>query len=102
MGFSKNNPSFKIAMSGRAVSSQVYLFFSYMLPLFFSGLLPYLVGMKRGPVGMSHTRETTLTFFIIYPESEVYLLINLFSKLYVTFILHWIAVIFGRDKEEDQ
>ena len=34
--------------------------------------------------------------------SEVYLLVNLFSKLYVTFILQWIAFIFGRDKEEDQ
>ena len=25
-----------------------------------------------------------------------------FSKLYVAFILQWIAFIFGRDKEEDQ
>ena len=33
---------------------------------------------------------------------EVYLLVNLFSKLYVTFILQWIAFIFGRDEEEDQ
>ena len=30
------------------------------------------------------------------------LLVNLFSKLYVTFILHWIAFIFSRDEEEDQ
>ena len=35
-------------------------------------------------------------------SSEVYLLVNLFSKLYVTFILQWIAFIFGRDEEEDQ
>ena len=28
--------------------------------------------------------------------------VNLFSKLYVTFILQWIASIFGRDEEEDQ
>ena len=35
--------------------------------------------------------------------SQVYLLVNLFSKLYVTFILlQWIAFIFGRDEEEDQ
>ena len=26
----------------------------------------------------------------------------LFSKLYVTFILQWIAFIFGRNEEEDQ
>ena len=33
---------------------------------------------------------------------EVYLLVNLFSKLYVTFFLLWIAFIFGMDEEEDQ
>ena len=50
-------------------------------------------------------RETTLTFSVLYLTSltsEVYLLVNLFSKLYVTFTLQWIAFIFGRDKEEDQ
>ena len=35
-------------------------------------------------------------------SSEVYHLVNPFSKLYVTFILQWIAFIFGRDEEEDQ
>ena len=35
-------------------------------------------------------------------SSEVYLLVNLFSKLYVTFILQWIAFIFGRDEKENQ
>ena len=35
-------------------------------------------------------------------SSEVNLLVNLFSKLYVTFILQLIAFKFGRDKEEDQ
>ena len=35
-------------------------------------------------------------------SSEVYLLVNLFSKLYVTFILRWIAFVFGWDEEEDQ
>ena len=34
--------------------------------------------------------------------SKVYLLVNLFSKLYVTFILQLIAFIFGRDEEENQ
>ena len=34
--------------------------------------------------------------------SEVHVLVSLFSKLYITFILKWIAFIFGRDKEEDQ
>ena len=50
-------------------------------------------------------RETTLTFFVMYLSplmSEVYLLVNLFSKLYFMFFLLWIAFIFGRDKEEDQ
>ena len=54
-----------------------------MLPLFFSGLLLYLVEIKRGLVGVSRARETTLTFFIMYlspPMSEVYLLVNLFEK----------------------
>ena len=35
-------------------------------------------------------------------SSQVNLLVNLFSKLYVTFILQWIAFIIGRDEEEDQ
>ena len=35
-------------------------------------------------------------------SSEVYLLVNLFSKMYVSFILQWIAFIFGRDEKEDQ
>ena len=52
------NPSFKIAMSGRAGVGQV--------------------------------------------SPEVYLFVNLFSKLYVIFILRWIAFIFGRGEEEDQ
>ena len=54
---------------------------------------------------MSRTRETTLTFFIMYLSpltSEVYFFVNLFLKLYVTFILHWTAFIFSRDEEEDQ
>ena len=69
-GFSnKKNPSFIIAMSGRAggrASSQVYLFFSSMLPLFFKVLLSYLVGMQEGPVGVSRARKTTLIFFVMY------------------------------------
>ena len=54
---------------------------------------------------MSHERETNLTLFIRYLSpltSEVYLLVNLFSKLYVTFILNWIAFLFGRDEDEGQ
>ena len=47
-------------------------------------------------------RETTLTFSLMYLSpltSEVYLLVNLFSKLYVAFSLQWIAFIFGTDKK---
>ena len=50
-------------------------------------------------------RETTLTFSVMYLSpltSEIYLLVNLFSKMYITFTLQWIAFIFGKDKEEDQ
>ena len=46
-----------------------------------------------------------VTFSVIYLSpltSEVYLFVNLFSKLYVTFILQWIAFIFGTNKEKDQ
>ena len=53
---------------------------------------------------MSHARETTLSFFIMYLSplaSKVYLLVNLFSKLYITFILQWIAFMFDRDEKED-
>ena len=60
--FKKKNPSFKIAMYGRADG---------------------WAGRRRA-------------------SSQVYLLVNLFSKLYVIFILQWIAFIFGRDEEEDQ
>ena len=37
-----------------------------------------------------------------WASSEVYLLVNFFSKFNVTFILQWIAFIFGREEEEDQ
>ena len=45
---------------------------------------------------MSQTRETTLLSSPLL--SYIYLLV----KSYVTFILHGIAFIFGRDEEEDQ
>ena len=50
-------------------------------------------------------QERQLTLSVVYLSpmtSEVYLLVNLFSKLYVTFTLQWIAFIFVRDKEENQ
>ena len=54
---------------------------------------------------MSFARETTLTLFLMHLSpltSEVYLLVNPFTKLYITFILNRIAFIFGRDDDEDQ
>ena len=63
-----------------------------MLPLFFSGLLSYLVVIKRKI--SRHVQERLLTL----SQLCTYILV----KLYLTFILHWIAFIFGRDKEEDQ
>ena len=47
---------------------------------------------------MWHARETTLTLSVMYLSpltTEVYLLVKLSSKLYVTFILQWIAL-FGK------
>ena len=54
---------------------------------------------------MSCARETTLTFFVMYLfrlTPAVYLSVNLFSRLYVAFILQWIAFVFGRDEKEGQ
>ena len=50
---------------------------------------------------MSRAKETTLTFSLMYlspSTSDVYLLVNLFSKVicYINFILQLIAFIFGR------
>ena len=53
---------------------------------------------------MSHARETTHTLFVMSLSpltSKVYLLVNLFTKLYVTFIINWIAFILGGDEDED-
>ena len=54
---------------------------------------------------MSLARKTTLTFFVMYLSplmSEIYLLVNLSPKLYVSFILQWIAFISGRDEEDGE
>ena len=53
---------------------------------------------------MSCAREITHTMFIMYLSpltSEVYLLVNRFTKLYIAFILNRIAFIFGRDEDEN-
>ena len=91
-----------------------------MLPLSFNGFLSHLEGMKRRTSrhvtckkGNSHFLDRFLktpSFKIAtsgwagghQTSSKVYLLVNLFSKLYVTFILQWIVFIFGRDEQEDQ
>ena len=56
---------------------------------------------------MSRARENFhfVRYVLISPDvrtHRVYLLINLFSKLYVNFILQRIAFIFGRDEEDDK
>ena len=56
---------------------------------FFSKNLSFKIAMS----GWAGVRHLVL--------SQVNLLVNLFSKLYVTFIFQWIAFIFGRDEEED-
>ena len=52
--------------------------------------------------GMVFKTVLKIAMFGRWASSEVYLLVNFFSKLYVTFILQWIAFIFGRDEVEDQ
>ena len=56
---------------------------------------------------MSHARDNShfVRCVLISPDvrtPQVYLLVNLFSKLYVTFILQPIAFIFSRDEEDNQ
>ena len=49
--------------------SKVYLlvnFFFQSYTCMLCGLLSFLVGIKRRTVVVSHARETTLTFFIMY------------------------------------
>ena len=79
-----------------------------MLPLFFSGLFSYLVEMKR-MISRCVTCKRDNSYFVRYVlmylsplTSEVYLSSNRFTKLYITFVLNWIAFIFGRDEDEDQ
>ena len=52
-------------------------FQSYMIPLFFSGLLSYLVGMKR------RTRDNYyfLYYILISLDVQGYLLVNRFEKV---------------------
>ena len=62
----------------------------YISPLFFSGLLLYLVGMKRRTSRHVMCKRNISHFLHLYLSPltfVVYLLVNLFSKLYVTFIL---------------
>ena len=94
------NLSFKIAMSGRAgglaglgrrprCTFWLTFFQSCMVPLFFSGLLSYLVGMKRRTsrcVTCKRDNSHFVRYVLISPDirmPKVYLLANLFSKLYL-------------------
>ena len=90
----QTTPTF-IVMYLSPLTPEVYLlvkvlFISYLSPLFFIGLLSYLVGMKRRTSKRVVCNAITLIFFVMYLSSltsVVCLLVNLFSKLYVTFIL---------------
>ena len=70
--------------------------------------IAYLVGMKRRTnrcVTCKKANSHFVHYVLIFPDvrmPKIYLLVNLFSKFYVTFILQRIAFMFGRDKEEDQ
>ena len=45
---------------------------------------------------------TPWTFLLPFFFFFLYILVNLFSKLYATFTLQWIAFIFGKHEEEDR
>ena len=67
---------------------------SYMLP---SSVDCFHIwyGRRGRPVNMSHLKETTLTFFLIYLSpltSEICLLVKISLKLYDCFVLQWIAL----------
>ena len=65
-----------------------------MLSLFVSGLLSYLVGMKKRTSRLSRARELTLTFFINNLSSlmsEVYLLINFIENPVQTAVRRFIV-----------
>ena len=99
-----------IRAGGRRARFTFWLTFfqSCMLPLFFNGLLSYLVGIKRRTsrcVTCNRDNSYCVRYVFISPDvrmPQVYLLVNLFSKLYTTFILQRNAFVFGRDGEEDQ
>ena len=76
-----------------------------MLPFFLIGLLSYLVEIKMRTsrrVVCKRDNSHFLRYVLTSLDIRVLPFGNLFSKLYVTFILQWIDFIFGRDKEEDQ
>ena len=83
----------------------VNLFSKFMLPLCFSGLLSYLVGIKRRMIRRVLCKRDNsyfLRYVLISSDLRGLPFGKPFSKLYVTFILLWIAFIFGRDQDEDQ
>ena len=93
-GFKKNSPSFKIAMSRRAgirrrprFTFWLTFFQSCTLPLFFSGLLSYVVGMKRRTsrcVICKRDNSHFVRYILISPDvptPQVYFLVNLFKVL---------------------
>ena len=103
-----NNPSFKIAMSGRAgvgrrprFTFRLTFLQSYMLPLFFNGLLLYLVGMKRRTSSserLVQEKQLSLSSLCTYfPWLSMFSFWLTFFESYVTFILQFFAFIFGRN-----
>ena len=92
--------------SGHSARFTFWLTFfkSCILPLFFSGLLSYLVGMKRRTSRHVTYKSDDSSFPFMYLSpltSQVYLLFNPFFKD-ICYLLQWIAFIFGRDEEGDQ
>ena len=72
MFFFPKNLSIKIVMFGPAFGAVIWLTFfqNYVMPLFFSGLPSYLVGMRRRTVGVSYARDNP--HFLHYLEKPVH------------------------------
>ena len=109
-GFFKN-PSFKIAMSrwvgvrragvGRRPRLTFWLTFfqSCMLPLFFSGLLSYLVGMERRTISCFPCKRDN-SHFLHYLKNLSIMPLGIFLVLRREIIILWLPVCFCILKRE--
>ena len=71
--------------------------------IFFYIIYTFLDGFfKKSSCKIAMSGQVGIGWLALGFSTQVNLLVNFFTKLYVTFILQWIAFIFGRDEEENQ